>query len=316
MIASRWVAAAAVLLIGPALASSGTVVLVTTMPSAHFGTAAAWGGQDAYYFGGWSHFPLDTWDQIVRVDPDYGTLTVLGATLPAPTAYADSFVYDGEIYLVGGQDGWPAGQSTRPVMRFDPATETLAIQTATIPQSFWTTAAFDGAHAYIFQDNPGGAILRYTPATGAVATMPESLPNQHSTRAAWHGDSVYLFGGWSTSERRFMDEITRYTPATGAMEVLDLRMPVGRYMMAAVAVGEGIYVYGGARWTLENTAGEVDTVYFFDPAAETLTPQATIPQAMAASNPVWTGDDALLVGGSCFCQAVAATDGPIYRFSP
>lgn len=89
-----------------------------------------------------------------------------------------------------------------------------------------------------------------------------------SGAAAAHGRYVYYFGG-RVSETDYRGDIVQFDSLTGLTRTMNAGFPLAINSMVAVTVGDYIYILGG-RGAYAPNAGERNTIYRFDPVADTL----------------------------------------------
>lgn len=112
------------------------------------GTAAVWTGEQAFLFGGARSTPRGYSNEILRFDPDAGTLVAMGARFPTGLAFA-SAAWDGETALIfGGSDG---AQPLSTIYRYYPRSDRLELLDVALPRRLAGTAAvWDGGQAWVF----------------------------------------------------------------------------------------------------------------------------------------------------------------------
>ncbi|PYR78266.1 MAG: hypothetical protein DMF87_14550 [Acidobacteria bacterium] len=153
-----------------------------------------------------------------------------------------------------------------------------------------------GGKLYVFAGliplwHPAGVVYEYDPAADKwTKKKPMALPAHHVALASYN-NRIYAFGGFvypTTGGAAWVpiDNAWEYNPATDAWKAL-APMPIKRGGASATAVGDKIYVIGGATtqpWAKENFLSPVTpqrglgTVQAYDPATNTwkeLTPMPT-----------------------------------------
>ena len=153
-----------------------------------------------------------------------------------------------------------------------------------------------GGKLYVFAGliplwHPAGVVYEYDPAADKwTKKKPMALPAHHVALASYN-NRIYAFGGFvypTTGGAAWVpiDNAWEYNPATDAWKAL-APMPIKRGGASATAVGDKIYVIGGATtqpWAKENFLSPVTpqrglgTVQAYDPASNTwkeLTPMPT-----------------------------------------
>lgn len=295
--------------LGAGNASEDTIVtLATSLPTTRGGMAAASVGSMTYLFGGNHGGQMPGWenyDEILRFDSDNGALAVMGAKLPT-RLHGASAVWTGEhAYVFGGIEMTGVnGETTRyldSVVRYDPATDSIATMTAKLPSGrYLTSAVWDGAYAYVFggarktTPEPTDEILRYDPATDTLVVMGAKLPTARAgTAAIWDGTRAYVLGGYDrVTAGTYLGQIVRFDPTTDATSVMSATIPRG-YGPAAAYAGRAAYVFGG------NNGGFLNTIARFDPTTDTATLMgAQLPGGRFAASATFDGEGVHVFGGS------------------
>lgn len=250
---------------------------------------------------------------IVADEARADTTTAMGAALPTRT-YFMSAVWDGaRIDLFGGceQEYYPCESAK--ILRYDPAADTVATSTATLPSArMGTSAVWDGTHAYVFGGYTTvgvalGEIVRYDPATETVDVMTATLPTPlRDSTAVWDGFYAYLLGGRDGSGAR-VDTILRYSPASDELIAMEATLPFALSGASAVWTGAEAVLFGGSRGAFESTA-----ILRYDPWADSVVASAaSFPVGRASTTAAWDGVEAFVFGG--FAQSFTDT---IYRYDP
>ena len=121
----------------------------------------------------------------------------------------------------------------------------------------------------------------YHPATNDWS-LKASLPAPEGIgwgMAAPFGGKIYLFGGGYGKQWRGDEKAWVYDPASDKWSPI-APMPIRRMQGAAVATEKAIYVIGGHQGTAKRSREEeVKTVYRYDPAKNTYTKVADMPEA-------------------------------------
>ena len=178
--------------------------------------------------------------------------------------------------------------------------------------------ATDGAYLYLvggFQEGAAASsfpdvyqqLRRYDPANDSWVTL-ASLPFPVLyNAAARHGGKIFSVGGFDLSNS-VTDSIHAYDIAADTWSAVGATLSMPRYLLAAAALGDHIYVTGG--YADQMTAITDD----FDPVNGTVTPRASMPVAMIYHT---------LTGLSSANRVYAVTGydeaGPsaaVYEFSP
>ncbi len=184
------------------------------------------------------------------------------AALPKPAWNMAAGVYDGRIYLFGGQN---AEGLTGHTLRYDPAADTwedLPDKPTPVDEA---PAALLGEKIYL----PGGklasgevtaALEIYDPRQNTwTEGAPLPAPRSAVALAAFEG-RLYLFGGWDGNA--YAAETWAYDPQEDAWETLT-PLTVPRAYALAVTTDNGIHLLGG-----ENAAGPLALHEIYAPARE------------------------------------------------
>ncbi len=172
-------------------------------------TSAIWDGRAAYLFGGkkapGESIPSAFTDEILKFEPP--TSKILPVKLPHVRAHT-SAVWDGKnAYIFGGGyiNETFEYEFLDDILKFDPATNKIAIMEAKLPSPrAYTSAIWDGHNAYVFggETRINGSVVyldevvRYNPLADEVAVLPQRLPTpREGTVAVWTGSVAYVFGG-------------------------------------------------------------------------------------------------------------------------
>lgn len=127
------------------------------------------------------------------------------------------------------------------------------------------------------------------------------------TSAVFDGIYAYVFGG---TQRQ---GIVKIDTRDRAVELARVELPAPRALTSAVWAGRYAYIFGGDDGPLQrgNTS---DDIVRYDPASDTVrTMEAKLPEALAATSAVWTGEYVYLFGGYNYRNQAR---GKIYRYDP
>jgi N-acetylneuraminic acid mutarotase len=143
---------------------------------------------------------------------------------------------------------------------------------------------------------------------GTVTVMSARLPTVSALMpAVWNGTYAYVFGGGVTGPS-VIDEIVRYDPATDTATTMNAKFSIGINQMAAVKVGQDIYVFGGYY-----ISGQTDEIVKYSPSTDTLTVMsARMPYSASMTNAVFDGTCVYLFGG----WDAYNFRGEIWRYDP
>lgn len=201
-------------------ATDTAVLMPRRMYIDRFYASAIYDGTHAYIFGGCA-LMVCPWNNIMQYDPATDSYMNMSSRLPNPRERTAA-VWSGEYaYIFGGCDvdqclnrhGGPLDQ----IVRFDPAADLVQVMAARLPAPLYrTSAAWDGAHAYLFggcnnTDCASDRIYRYDPSTDNATTMDGRLPTvRYGTAAVWVGGAGHVVGGYDGSS--FFRQIVKYVP--------------------------------------------------------------------------------------------------------
>ncbi len=221
------------------------------------------------------------------------------ATNPLRREEAQSLVYNGKLYQLGGYDG--NFQASHRVDVYDPATNRwsrkrdmpynithAAVAADPDGRSFWFVGGFLGS----FQQNGGasqgppatGRVYKYDAATDSWSTQ-RSLPQAQAGGGAGIIDrKLYFFGGADKS--RTFDRSEGYMLdlddlSSGWQRIADTPNP--RNHLGGIVAGGKIYAIGG-QYLLEDEGVATNRVHRYDPATNTWTQVASMPLALSHYN--------------------------------
>jgi len=137
--------------------TTGAVTILSSpsvLPTARTGTSAIWDGSNAYIFGGRDSSDLLV-DDIIKFNPNTGTVTLLSSPSVLPTArWWSSAIWDGNnAYIFGGDRSVTFDNHLNEIVQFNPSTGKVIVLPASdiLPTArVYTSAIWDGRHAYIF----------------------------------------------------------------------------------------------------------------------------------------------------------------------
>lgn len=297
--------------------SQALTIVNETLPEPRWGMGTAWTGDATVLAGGQngSH-AADTFDQqfdtVLLHQPNDGIVQRQDATLPQRTRSMASAWTGDNMLLFGGRSRAEGNQDE--ILRYSPSTDRLERADVTLPGARErASAVWTGTHAYVFGGIGYDEIVRYDPGDDSVQVMDATLPTERwEMDAVWSGDSAYLFGG--ANRRKFFDDILRYDPAEGELTNVGVSLGEGRSGVSAVWVGDAAYVFGGGLGKSTSDPWKTDEILRFDPKNMTVSRMnATLPSPRHLTEAVWTGQQALVYGGTD--EQGLATDN-ILQYSP
>jgi N-acetylneuraminic acid mutarotase len=198
-------------------------------------------------------------------------------------------IWTGTHMLVGG------GEGGRPVLKYDPLTDTWS--TSAIPSpvnQVRHTAVWTGSVMIVWGGGSAGVNTggRYDPIADTWA--PTSLVNAPSPRwghtAVWTGSRMIVWGGSTTNTGGLYDpETDTWTPTS------TVNAPEPRLEHTAVWTGHRMIVWGGGAPGVGYVTGGQ-----YDPLADTWVPTSTlnVPEKRSGHGAIWTGTDMLVWGGA------------------
>ncbi|HMA35111.1 MAG TPA: S-layer homology domain-containing protein [Chloroflexia bacterium] len=250
---------------------------------------------------------------------------LLGAPFPSllVRGAAVYFPPTGQVYVLGGRtNDLPASDLLAP-QAYDPAADTWITKTATFPnasvgnlaagvltiggQSLVVAVGGSAAAATNAAASTAvGDVRLYDPVADILTTLssdpwPEvAISNTVPGGAAVVNNRLYILGGFSlTNPRAAVDTIWEFDPARAPGSRWQLKtahLPQPLAYPAAASLGNAIYLAGGQTW---NGLNLDDTTSFlrYDPATDSLTPLAALPQATGESAAVALAGQIWVLGG-------------------
>jgi len=222
------------------------------------------------------------------------------ASSPIEREEAQSLVYDGKLYALGGYvKGFKA---TRRVDAYAPITNKWTrkmdlpydiTHAAVTPdpdgRTFWFLGGFEGSFVQDGHDHSHGPpatkkVYKYDAATDKW-TRSKDLPNSHGAGGAGIIDNkLYFFGG--ADKTRTFDRPETYVLNLAEVDegwerVADLPNP--RNHLGGVAVNGKLYAIGGQRG-LEDDSRASDDLHVYDPATNLWTKPAELPERLSHFN--------------------------------
>lgn len=168
--------------------------------------------------------------------------------MPTPRWGLAAAVLDGKVYVMGGQDA--AGNVLDVVERYDPVTDTWTRMNDLDDERFNATAAVFQGKIYLIggRDKDGDVkddVQVYDPATGRWTEIDDLEEKREGAAAVVFDDTLYVLGG-SDENARFLGTIEFFDTPTGKwMPSRDWQLDQPRAALAAVALGDAVYVVGG-----------------------------------------------------------------------
>jgi len=197
-------------------------------------------------------------DDILEFDPGTGNITTRPVQLPPSAARTEfSCVEDSStqtIYCFGGSDS--SGRKDQ-IFSYDPATDTVTIQSATLPSPRSSLSCVqDSSTGKIycfggFSESGTDEILEYDPATDTLTIQEARLPaavNRLSCREDSSSHKIYCFGGQERNSG-YIKNIYEYDPAADTLVEMEAEFPWGRYGLSCVedTSSHKFYCFGGSR---------------------------------------------------------------------
>ena len=264
----------------------------------HYDASAVWIGSHALLFGG---VGSEDEDAIRAYHPDRTVWPPPQARLPEHEGPVGSAWTGAHAYVFLLSPSGPETEGFGEILRYDPALDLLIPVQTLLPYDFsGSSAVWDprdmpavgcpGGCVYVFgaRHHPDGTpapVLRYNPLLDRLAATKAAVPGGDGS-ACFDGRHVHLFGTYWTSRTVYrFDAFSETFQAVG-------EMPRGGVGMPCVWDGSLFYVFGG--WS-GNVHADVMT---FDPATRrSATFPSPLPKSLWAMPAVWTGTEALLIGG-------------------
>jgi N-acetylneuraminic acid mutarotase len=313
----------------PALDAWSRSMAVDNVPLAGIGTSTVWTGSEMIVWGG------NVTNTGGRYDPvaDAWTPTSTGPNVPFQR-FRQATVWTGsEMVLWGGIYcyGCCSCYYTNTGARYDPSTDAWTpTSTVNVPTSrhshtaVWTgneMIVWGGRQGVSTPFNTGG---RYDPTsdTWVPTSVQGSVPTpRESHGAVWTGKEMIVWGGEHLWDQNFGDG-ARYDPTTDSWASMAGGAPSARADFATAWTGTEMLVWGGWQFTeltYESGGGR------YDPVLDRWTPISVgpdTPQARAATEPLWTGEQMIVWGGipetatgGLYCARAGCEQSTWYRDS-
>lgn len=258
---------------------------------------------------------LNPSNALERYDPSSNTW-VFQAILPKMRHHAATAVWDGRLYLFGGD---PYSGRGPDAWYYDPATDAWTVVSAMPIRMVAGAAITVGEYIYLIgglshstsEDLFRGAVQRYDPQQDQweiVSNLPVVV--NHCALVYLDGE-IYVIGGRDASTDYGLVQI--YNPTANSWrEGPPLQRP--RAGHAAVVVNDVIYVLGGERINSEDFS-VLDSVEVFDPSTETWSYGVPMPLGLHGVPAVVIEGTIFVVGGSEQANGVA-NHGYLLAFRP
>lgn len=164
-----------------------------SIPQYPIGQFAATVNNKIYVFGGW-------WGTYKDYVLEYSDAESWCSKSPMPTArnHGTTAVYNGKIYVIGGQDGQPAQQQPLDVVEmYDPETDTWTTSLAPMPSpQHWLGSSGSPVSNGIIYVTAGDIVYAYDPQADSWETL-NSMPDSACGIAAIN-ESIYAIGSEHT----------------------------------------------------------------------------------------------------------------------
>lgn len=221
--------------------NSGEWTTLAPMPVALNHPAAASLGGRVYIFGGDS--PQRTENVTLELDPQANAWS-MRARMPTARNAAVAIPFGDRIYVIGGTPGG------RDVEAYHPASDTWTrLQPMPTPRNHLAGGAVSG-RLHVVGGRPPltlNVLEVYDPATNAWSTRAPMPTGRSGHAAAVMRGCLYVFGGEGNASRPdgVFPQNEAYDPRRDSWESF-APMPTPRHGIGAVAVGERIFIPGGA----------------------------------------------------------------------
>lgn len=232
------------------------------------------------------------------------------ADLPAARWFLTTTVFNGKIYSMGGMGGKPDSLTgSAAVERYDPPTNTWTKMADMPTPRGGLAAAVVGGKIVAFGGAadpalpPLATVEAYDP-TSNTWTKAHDMPEARDGLATGQvNGKVYLIGGAgynpTTFERISSSSVEEYNPADGSW-TKKVDMPTARDALSACVIQGKIYTLGGLISTFAMATPPIPTavVEAYDPATDTWTKKASMPEARWGASAVAVADKIYVFGGT------------------
>jgi N-acetylneuraminic acid mutarotase len=270
------------------------------------GQTAVWTGSEMIVFGG--RDSTTSKNTGGRYNPQTDTWSAM-PTAGAPARAYHTAVWTGTQMIVWG--GYESGtQEPELGARYTPATnQWTPLPTSTSPEgrhehtAVWTGSemiVWGGRSRETFPEKVFADGGRYDPVNDSWTPIPSlgAASSRYAHSAVWDGARMIVYGGQGPSNLGYRVDGSRYDLASGAWTPVSLGgAPVPRKAFATVWTGSEMIVWGGEEafppGQMLNTGAR------YDPLIDQWTAMSVgaAPQPRKSSSMVWTGTEAIVLGG-------------------
>ncbi len=201
--------------------------------------------------------------------------------------------FNGRVYLIGGHQGPPPGQTVNFNDEYDPGTNSWTIKASMPTATEGAALGVVGGKAYVIGGYSGTAFLNavqeYDPGTNSWATKALMPTARGFVTAAVVEGKIYVVGGFDGAS--CLDVVEMYDPVANSWSA-KAPMPTARYWLAAAAVSGKVYALGGfdgANWLATNEV--------YDPAANSWSTDADMPTSRSHLAAVEANGKIYAIGG-------------------
>lgn len=231
-------------------------------------------------------------------------------------AWGNFFPANGKFYTLGGRSSDAAGSDLQNPREYDPATNTWTVKTGAFPDNQMNNmvgGVLDfgtGPVIVVVGGSAAGATTAsnttkvYDPVADSVTVLASDnwIGNDTGTKlpggAAVYNNKLYVFGGFEINVG-MITGIWEFDPMAAAGSRWTAKtavLPVAHGYIPTAAIGNYIYLAGGATWD-GTTLVDSSDVYRYDPVADSITTLASLPQATGETRAVRMLDNKLWVLG-------------------
>lgn len=230
--------------------------------------------------------------------------------LPVAVSRPATFVWEGKLYVIGGEDEGDPGRNGY-VQVYDPAAGAWELLPDAMPDPVSNACAVViGDKAYVPGGYPGGGaattfrVLDLATGTWSVSADDELPEGRYANVCAAVGGKIYLLGGRDPAAVSD-GAVWRHDPARPAGDRWEqlTPAPVGFRYAAGVLVGEKVFVLGGST----DDVGDLATVLVYDTAADAWEAYPDL-QVGRGGPGAWTDGRYLYVGGGVWSDQVPSVE--------
>lgn len=202
-----------------------------------------WNGE-IYLFGGHSHPDFIFRKEVMTYDPATQVFDTVGQ-MPTAKAWFTSVVFNGKIYLMGGNDDFG---ETKTVDIFDPANGSWAVGAPLSTARGGPSADTLGGRIYVTGGGAGvnsfNTVEIYDPTTGwqyspALLTQSRAF---HACKTV--NGKLFVMGGAVNFSETFINDVEYFDPSLGEWVEFDA-LNYARRELGAAVLGGDLYVFGG-----------------------------------------------------------------------